>query len=386
MTACLLLSDAAPTIKLCKRLVFWSYVHKDDEADSGRIRRLALSVQKEYSLLTGRDLELFMDHDIKWGEEWRARIDQALAATTFLIPVVTPRYFESAECRRELLTFTGHAKSLGRLELLLPLYYADVRGLADGAESDDEAIALVSSTQRVDWRRLRLEDEGSPAYRKQVNVLAVRLREITNKLDSDEAGVRSQPDSLPESDEDGPGFLEVWAVTERAWPELNNTMEALNLEIRRVGDIARGWTPKLNRAAERGVGPTLLVAGELAKRLDGPAAQMDGLSKQFAAQLLDVDAGVLALIRVAEGNEQPEDHAEFFGSVHGMKRAADEGFSALAELADTLEQTSQFSTELRRPLRLIRDGLRRVVDAKGIIDEWARRVTQIRSDDAAEAA
>jgi hypothetical protein len=94
--------------------VFWSYARADDEQDGGRIRSLAEAVKREYSLLTGDELALFIDRDVQWGEEWRTRIDDALSATTFFVPVMTPRYFARAECRRELLTFAGHAASLSR--------------------------------------------------------------------------------------------------------------------------------------------------------------------------------------------------------------------------------------------------------------------------------
>jgi len=59
---------------------FWSYVHADDEAEGGRIRRLAERIRNEYSVLTGEDLAIFVDReDIAWGDEWRRRIADALA-------------------------------------------------------------------------------------------------------------------------------------------------------------------------------------------------------------------------------------------------------------------------------------------------------------------
>jgi len=73
---------------------FWSYARADDEAESGRIVALARHLQEEYALLTGDALDLFVDRDLAWGEEWRSRIDEALAGVTFFIPVVTPRFFD----------------------------------------------------------------------------------------------------------------------------------------------------------------------------------------------------------------------------------------------------------------------------------------------------
>jgi hypothetical protein len=148
------LGGLAPT----SRAGFWSYVRADDEADDGRITRLASLVRDEYALLTGEDIAVFVDREsLSWGDEWQRRIDEALEGTAFFIPVLTPRYFRSSACRRELLTFAGHAKSLHVSELLLPLLYVDVPSLFD-EESDDEAIALIARMQYEDWRELRLED------------------------------------------------------------------------------------------------------------------------------------------------------------------------------------------------------------------------------------
>src|SRR5690349_7182667 len=103
---------------------FWSYVHADDEAERGRIVNLGADLASAYGLLTGGDLDLFLDRDaLHWGDDWRQRISDAIAATTFFIPIVTPRYFNSPECRRELIEFDREARRLGAGALLLPILY-----------------------------------------------------------------------------------------------------------------------------------------------------------------------------------------------------------------------------------------------------------------------
>jgi hypothetical protein len=77
---------------------FWSYVHADDHAEHERISRLAKDVASQFEMLTGEPLSLFLDKDaIKWGEIWRDKIDVSLAAIGFFVPVLTPRYFMSAD-------------------------------------------------------------------------------------------------------------------------------------------------------------------------------------------------------------------------------------------------------------------------------------------------
>ena len=109
---------------------FWSYVHADDAAEVGRVVALGHDVQKQYGLVTGGRLELFLDRDaIEWGDDWRERIAEALSAATFFVPIMTPRYFDSAECRRELITFAREANRLGVESLLLPILYVTVPDL-----------------------------------------------------------------------------------------------------------------------------------------------------------------------------------------------------------------------------------------------------------------
>lgn len=151
---------------------FWSYVHADDEADSGRVARLAKDVAAQFEMLTGENIDLFLDRDdIAWGEDWRNKIDESLSSVGFFIAILTPRYFKSAECRRELQRFARRAENLGIKELVLPLLYVDVSSLHEDAP-DDPLVVLVKTFQWVDWRELRFSDIDSGEYRRGVARLA----------------------------------------------------------------------------------------------------------------------------------------------------------------------------------------------------------------------
>jgi hypothetical protein len=91
---------------MAEMLGFWSYVHADDEMDWGRISNLARDIVGHYEGLRAEKIELFLDRDdLHWGDQWRHKIDAALSNVAFFVPVITPRYFASAECRRELQFF-----------------------------------------------------------------------------------------------------------------------------------------------------------------------------------------------------------------------------------------------------------------------------------------
>ena len=74
---------------MAKSQGFWSYVHADDQAEGGRLSRLARDVADQFQMLTGETTSLFQDA-IKWGENWRDKIDSSLASIAFFIPVMTP--------------------------------------------------------------------------------------------------------------------------------------------------------------------------------------------------------------------------------------------------------------------------------------------------------
>ena len=122
---------------------FWSYVHKDDKAENKRISLLAKDMVAQFELLTGESINLFLDKDaIKWGDIWKGKIDDSLSTVAFFIPVLTPRYFMSPECRRELQFFVRQAINIGVKELIFPLYYVDVP-LWDDENPMDDLIELV---------------------------------------------------------------------------------------------------------------------------------------------------------------------------------------------------------------------------------------------------
>lgn len=353
---------------------FWSYSREDDEQDGGRIRQLADAVRKEFSLLTGQELRLFIDRDVEWGEEWKSRIDGALATTTFFIPVITPRYFQRNECRRELLTFAGHAKSLGRSDLLMSIYYIPVSGLHDESSSADEAVELVSSMQWDDWRELRLEAPESPAYRKRVNQLAQRLASVRSAedypRDKSPVGV-----AAPAEDEESPGAVELMAEAEEAFPRFNAALEEIASQLSRVTELGENWNPKIDRASSKGAGAALAAFKGFSRALSGPALEIERHGKSFASELVIIDPAILSLIRLVElGVWDADDVTSLADGIARMKLASDEALADLQSLLDMIDALGHLSKDLRVPLRSMRIGVKTVLDARTVLAEWERRM------------
>jgi hypothetical protein len=357
---------------------FWSYVHADDEAEGGRIRRLAAAIRNEYTVLTGDELTIFVDReDIAWGDQWRRRIADALEGTTFFIPVVTPRYFKSDECRRELLTFAMHAESLGVSELLLPLVYAEVPGLAEG--SDDEAVALIARTQFERWTLLRLQDEEAPEYRQGINKLALRLMEIAESLRRDAAVTPVAP-SQPVDGE--PGIVDILADAEAALPRWVETLEKFTPVLEEIGELASETATRIEKSdhAGKGFAGRIVAIRALAARLDPLASDVLELGTSYASELVTVDSGILTIIRQADAEatsaEARDEVCDLFNSIRQAAEASRANVASLDELIGSLREGAKMSRDLRAPLRNMEDGLRRVMDGQAVMDEWIRLIDE----------
>lgn len=373
---------------------FWSYAHKDDEQVKGRIVRLAGEIGDAYSLLTGEELRIFLDRqDLEWGHQWRARIEEALQETTFFIPIITPRYFKSTECRRELLKFLGHAASLGAQELLLPILFVDVDDLEE--DSTDEAKAIIAKTQYADWRDLRLTDEASEAHQRAVTELAKRLvrigQEYAARPTMTPAEIASIATDAGTDAGDTPGFLDLMAEMEAEIPAWIEAVQGLPEPIREIGTLVGDAAAEIQAAdtSPKPFAQRILIVRKLADRLRDPAAKISRLGDEYATHLVGVDAGMRAFITQAEEeNLNAATHAgvaSLFNSVLEMARNSRTAVTSLKGLVTSMEVPAKQSKDLRPVLFEISQGLRAVLDGQTVLDEWERliRETGLLADDEA---
>jgi signal transduction histidine kinase len=379
---------------------FWSYAHDDNESEQNRIRRLAKDVEHEYELLTGGEkLELFLDDaKLKWGDDWQLKIQEALQATVFFIPIITPRYFRRPECRKELLAFAGQAESLGLNELLLPIYYVDVPGF--DKDSPDKAVALVARRQREDWRQLRLEDPHTAEYRKGVNKLAKRLVGIAAETETrttppaaeaeagggeaevviEEEEPEPEPAEPPSPSSNEAGTLDQMAAVEVSFPKITDVMNEIGQDLTELNGFTEEAARELTESdqKDRGFRGRLAVANRLATRLAPLAERIQGRAAEYVSLLTEMDPGMLTMIRLAsEDPESTEQAEEFFGSIRDLVSASQETMKQSGELAAILDDVAGFSRELRGPLHRIRDAIRDIVDAQYVIEGWGKRIDEL---------
>ncbi|MEH1166739.1 toll/interleukin-1 receptor domain-containing protein [Micromonospora sp. CPCC 205539] len=344
---------------------FWSYAREDNRLDGDAILNLSAALQDEFDLISGRPLKIFIDREsISWGEEWRQRIDSALTSATFLIPIITPRYFTRPECRRELLDFYGRARSFGLEQLVLPILYIDIGELS--SDNSDEAIAVVGRTQYVDWRELRLEGPASTNYRRAVHQLAKRLHEIegvaskiqlSRELDPGSDEEPGLQDLIEEIDSALPDWLSaVWGDTVNS-AQMRATYDQHKERIRRLR--ARRSPNSAILATQLRFGPDMLP---LVERF-----HTDG--QVYVARTSQLNPLMLKLIRHLD--QYPQSAILAHHILEGLSDAIENIISSEYKTnPEYLNSLAHLSHTLRRTAKLLMDTVHLAHAANEIVVKW----------------
>ena len=352
---------------------FWSYVRDDDKADKGRISQLAHDVVDEYKFLTGEEIELFLDtDDLRWGDDWRKEIDARLDSE-FFIAVVTPRYLKSVECRRELQSFLQLATELGRIELLLPLYYVDVQTLNSKEASEDDLANKLRDVHRFDWRSNRLKDPSSEEYRKGVNEITCELIERNKKLEERSvvniSKVRDDPD---EREEEEPGIIDRLAKAEDATFGFTEILEGITADFDQITSVMHEATVKIEAIPEgrKQMAQRLLVAHELSAKLAEPTDRICESASVVETRLHDIDDGIRVLEGITADFDQitsvmHEATVKIEAIPEGRKQMAQRLLVAhelSAKLAEPTDRICESASVVETRLHDIDDGIRVIVE------------------------
>jgi F-box protein 11 len=163
-----------------------SYARFDDRHDEGRLSRFRERLAAEVGLYIGEEFAIFQDrNDIHWGQSWQERIEGALDAVTFLIPIITPSFFASPACEMEVTRFREREQRLGRNDLILPVYYIECPLFDDEAARAEHSVAeLVARHQYVDWRDMRFDRVNSRRVGRRLADLARQIRDALQRVDA----------------------------------------------------------------------------------------------------------------------------------------------------------------------------------------------------------
>lgn len=358
----------------------------DDKADGGRVTRLAEKIKLEYQALTTEDIDIFVDRThLSWGQQWRNAINGSLQSTTFYIPIITPNFIESAECRREFLTFVNTARSLGVEEYILAIRYIPVTGL--GEDSADEIKALVAGTQFEDWEELRFEDEDGPLYRRAVNKLARRLKELSEIVESRpskdpavDLGTSADVAEAEQDDDDAPGLIDLMGDFEPASQEWLATINKFAPLINEFSSVLKSATPLLQEANGKSFAHKIAVLRDTAKELEPSTKGIEEAGQEYVNKLLAIDPSMRAMIEMAKAAEpgtEDESAAQVqFASIKKMALASKGAADSVSNAGALARQYSKYSRDLRPAFKRYEAGAKAIVDGQSVIDEWERLVDE----------
>ncbi|NQX27688.1 TIR domain-containing protein [Microbacteriaceae bacterium VKM Ac-2854] len=275
---------------------FWSYTHEDNDRQGGRVLDLAKALRDEFAVSTGDELELFVDRTaLSWGDAWRDRIEEAVGKVPFFIPVVTPKFLRSEECRKEIIAFNREANSRGVGRLLLPIVYIDVPNLVE--DSDDEVLALIARTQYVRWSHLRLKAPNDPAVLEATNGLALRLRDLRLEVSEVVLEIERKTDEQTE--------VQLLSLVEEIDNRLGSWMEAVDFD--KVA--SRTWQVTLEerlsrihrlQSANAPTGTIVSVLQMLGRELLPIAEDRLVKAKAYAQLSIELDPIVTGALRLVE--------------------------------------------------------------------------------------
>jgi hypothetical protein len=370
--------DFAAGPRAAELLGFWSYVHKDDDVDMGRVTQLARDIVANYEAIKAEEIRLFLDRDdLHWGDRWRDQVDDALSNVAFFVPVITPRYFMRPECRREFQYFLQKARSLGIIELILPILYIDVPGLHE-EEPSDELMRALKDIQWESWLDFRFTDRQAAEYRRAVDRLA---RELVRRVDAvehvDIATAAQKAEISVSSEESEDGTLDKLATLEEAMPRWADTLDSIGREIEAIGSLMDRGTADIEQGEKQGKGfaARLHVARRVAGDLEEPVAKIERLAQDFVADLNHIDMGVRTILAQAE-NETSDDpdalatYCEFLDSIRFLSASAHDGLGSVEGMIAASGSIEKLSKDMRAPVRRLRTSLVAMVEAREITDSW----------------
>jgi hypothetical protein len=358
-------------------LGFWSYVHADDEAAFDLISALARDIARTYESIRNEPIDLFLDRDdLAWGDRWREKIDKTLSNVAFFVPVLTPRYFASIECRREYQFFLERSKALGIPALVLPLLYESVPGLEEESSSD-ELIETTKASNWRDWRELRFEDRSSAAYRRGVHDLASEIARRAEQVEATDV-VRVAEAAAASGDaleDDSPGFMDLVGELEIATPRWGETLTEITEQIKHIGEIMQAANSDVTESNSQGKGfaARLVIARRVAAELEPPVDAIESLVTQWLNDLDVIDQGVRALVRQIKVDPTVDESTieGFIATMRELSVSARDNLTKSMTMADALDLIGAQSRDLRPVVRRLRAALVALNGATKVTDDWA---------------
>jgi TIR domain len=359
---------------------FCSYVHKDNENFGAAIEHMVEDIRAFHEAETGRTLQIFFDRvDIGWGQDLRNAISDSVENATFFIPMLTARYFQSAWCRDELLSFYGKCRSLGVTELILPVVLAGASQIRE--DSDDELVRIVARVNYIDWSNIWPAGRGSSAWSLGVTKLVRRLVDLEDRVEAQLA--RTLAESAKEAKDWAGGVSSDSNAA--VFEEVDDPDEGRKTVLGQVRDVSEKLSELLTEFSSefsKELGDAQVVDDyQLRSALDRLAARYAGRGHLVAQEargalddLVEYDARARAVVRAGRQIANAQGSALVDKKVVADLRDAalrlGEMIRRVDTMSDGLNRYSNMSVSLRVALSPTRAAVQTLRDIARILDGW----------------
>lgn len=357
---------------------FISYHRPDNETYDSVVDRLANELKGRFAAQSGRSLEIFLDRDsIPGGNDWRDKIAEAIASATVFIPVVTMRYFQSDNCREELIAFYDGARRLGVTDLILPVILAGSENI-----SEKDPRPEVRLIERLNYRSIEAAvDAGyqSPEWKSVVRTL---VADVAKGLAAAESAIAKDESVVVDNDgEVGPGSSEapepygddasdIFEIQDAIAAATANA-EKSSKEIEKLGEVVAGFSTELDglesaTAAQKravllrmagAISPVSKRLGTAGSALEAEVRKMDRQIRSTVDELANIDGEMARQLR-----------ATLVAPLGSMSTG--DTPSQMDSMLNTLSTFGVLSVSLRKSIEPAVRGIRSVRNAASIAESW----------------
>lgn len=199
---------------------------------------------------------------------------------------------------------------------------------------------------------------------------------VDPEADSARSARPDPTDAVPEE----PGLLEVMADGEAALTHLSTVLGDFSVGIQQVGSVteAAGQQIQDPQVVAKGFAGRLLVAKDLAEKLEPLAQGMSDDADSFSSDVDLVDAMLKNILARADG-EDPVEIEDFLDKVGQMLDAAEEGAGGIMKMKEGVKSIRALSRDLRPASDTLDRALSKVIAGVRVMLDWREPMAEVRA-------
>jgi len=183
------------------------------------------------------------------------------------------------------------------------------------------------------------------------------------------------PDGVVDSE---PGFLDVLAAAEEAYPKISNDLTGVANVITELNKLVVGVTVDIQASDQRGggAGGRLLIASQFAKSMAPLIEQIDELSGAYVDDMKVVVPAINYLLDRIETEPELANETEvqeLLQSTAGLGPQMQTMVATISQFATTIDGIGKITRLLREPAQRLSRAVRRLAEFQSVADTWSDR-------------